>query len=85
MVYDTAAKAATAKLVANLTVAVAMQGFVEALRLGESGGLTTDEVIAALDKTTLSAVKDAEGRERPHRDLRRHPVLGGRSSPRIRG
>jgi 3-hydroxyisobutyrate dehydrogenase len=61
LVYDTAAKAATAKLVANLTLAISMQGFVEALRLGESGGLTTDEVIAAMDKTTLSTIKDLKG------------------------
>lgn len=59
--YDTAAKAATAKLVANLSLAVAMQGFVEALRLGRSGGLSTDEVLEALDKTTLSAIKDVKG------------------------
>jgi 3-hydroxyisobutyrate dehydrogenase len=59
--YDTAAKAATAKLVANLTLAVAMQGFVEALRLGQSGGLTTDQVIQTLDLTVLSAIKNAKG------------------------
>jgi 3-hydroxyisobutyrate dehydrogenase len=59
--YDTPAKAATAKLVANLTLAVAMQGFVEALRLGRAGGLTTDEVFEALDKTALSTVKDLKG------------------------
>lgn len=59
--YDSAAKAATAKLVANLSVGVAMQGLVEALRLGHSGGLSTDEVLAALDKTFFSAVKDAKG------------------------
>jgi 3-hydroxyisobutyrate dehydrogenase len=59
--YDTAAKAASAKLVANLTLAVAMQGFVEALRLGQSGGLTTDQVLEALDLTVLSAVKNAKG------------------------
>jgi 3-hydroxyisobutyrate dehydrogenase len=59
--YDTAAKAACAKLVANLTLAVAMQGFVEALRLGQSGGLTTDQVIQALDLTVLSAIKNAKG------------------------
>ena len=57
-VYESAAKAATGKLVANLAVAVAMQGFVEALRLGHSGGMTTDEVITALDRTPLSMIKD---------------------------
>ncbi len=56
--FETPAKAATAKLVANLSLAVAMQGFVEALRLGHAGGLTTGEVVASLDKTMLSAIKD---------------------------
>jgi 3-hydroxyisobutyrate dehydrogenase len=60
-VYDSAAKAATAKLVANLTLAVAMQGLVEALRLGHGGGLTTREVLVALDRTMLSAIKDVKG------------------------
>jgi 3-hydroxyisobutyrate dehydrogenase len=59
--YPTPAKAATAKLVANLTVGVAMQAFVEALRLGHAGGLSTEEVITALDKTTLSVIKDLKG------------------------
>jgi 3-hydroxyisobutyrate dehydrogenase len=59
--YDTAAKAAAAKLVANLTLAVAMQGLVEALRLGHAGGLTTDEVLDALDETTLSAINELKG------------------------
>ncbi len=57
-VYDSAAKAAADKLVNNLTVAVAMQGIVEALRLGRSGGLTNEEVLSALDKSMLSAAKD---------------------------
>jgi 3-hydroxyisobutyrate dehydrogenase len=59
--YDTAPKAAVAKLVANLTLAVAMQGFVEALRLGHSGGLSTEEVLTALDLTLLSPIKAAKG------------------------
>jgi 3-hydroxyisobutyrate dehydrogenase len=59
--YDTAAKAATAKLVANLALAVSMQGFVETLRLGQSGGLTNDQVIQALDLTVLSPIKNAKG------------------------
>ena len=57
-IYDTAAKAAADKLVNNLTVAVAIQGIVEALRLGHSGGLTSEEVFSALDKSMLSAAKD---------------------------
>ncbi len=59
--YDTAAKAATAKLVANLALAVAAQGLVEALRFGHAGGLTTGEVLAALDKTMLAGIKDLKG------------------------
>jgi len=57
-VYDSPAKAAADKLVNNLTIAVAMQGIVEALRLGRAGGLTSEQVLAALDKSALSAIKD---------------------------
>jgi 3-hydroxyisobutyrate dehydrogenase len=60
-IYDTAAKAATDKLVNNLTLAVSIQGFVEALRVGHSGGLTNQEIIAALDKSMLSPIKDLKG------------------------
>jgi 3-hydroxyisobutyrate dehydrogenase len=59
--YQTAPKAAAAKLVANLSLAVAMQGLVEALRLGHAGGLTTGEVLDALDRTMLSAINDLKG------------------------
>ena len=59
--YDTAAKAATDKLVNNLSLAVAMQGFVEALRIGHSGGLSTEQIVAALDHSMLSAIKDLKG------------------------
>lgn len=59
--YDSPAKAATGKLVANLSLAVAIQGVVEALRLGHSGGLSTDEVLATLDRTPLSIMKDLKG------------------------
>ena len=47
-VYNSAAKAAADKLVNNLTVAIATQGIVEALRLGHSGGLTSEEVFAVI-------------------------------------
>ena len=56
-----AAKAATDKLVNNLGLAVTMQGVVEALRLGHSGGLSTDQVLAALDKSMLSAIAAMKG------------------------
>ncbi len=59
--YDSPAKAAAAKLVGNLGVSVAMQGLVEALRLGHSGNLSTEEILVALDKTFLSAIKDLKG------------------------
>jgi 3-hydroxyisobutyrate dehydrogenase len=57
-VYDTPAKAATDKLVNNLSLAITIQGVVEALRLGHSGGLSTEQVLGALDKSTLSPMKD---------------------------
>jgi 3-hydroxyisobutyrate dehydrogenase len=60
-VYDTPQKAAAGKLVANLALAVSLQGLVEALRLGHSGGLSTDEVLAQLlDKTTLAPIAAAK-------------------------
>jgi 3-hydroxyisobutyrate dehydrogenase len=55
-VFSTAAKAATAKLVANLSVAVTMQGLVEALRLGHAGGLGTDDVLGVLDHSMLAGI-----------------------------
>jgi 3-hydroxyisobutyrate dehydrogenase len=56
-IYDKPAKAAAGKLVANLALAVSMQGLVEALRLGHGGGMTTEEVLSQLlDKTTLAPI-----------------------------
>jgi 3-hydroxyisobutyrate dehydrogenase len=60
--YDSAAQAATGKLVANLALSVSMQGFVEALRLGRAGGLSAEQVVEALDKTMLAGIKDMKGR-----------------------
>ncbi|HEV7566584.1 MAG TPA: NAD(P)-dependent oxidoreductase [Microbacteriaceae bacterium] len=61
-VYDAPGKAATGKLVANLALAISMQGLVEALRLGHSGGMTTDEVLTTLlDKTTLATIATFKG------------------------
>lgn len=54
--FDTPAQAATAKLIANLGLAVSMQGLVEALRLGASEGIDADGVLAALDKTALGTI-----------------------------
>jgi 3-hydroxyisobutyrate dehydrogenase len=60
-VFDTPAQAATAKLIANLGLAVAMQGVVEALRLGRSEGLDLDQVLRSLDKTMLGPTVAAKG------------------------
>jgi 3-hydroxyisobutyrate dehydrogenase len=57
-VYATPIKAAAGKLIANLAIAVSMQGVVEALRLGRSTGLGTEEVLAALDPTALVLIKN---------------------------
>jgi 3-hydroxyisobutyrate dehydrogenase len=60
-VYDSPAKAATAKLVANLALGVAMQAFVESLRLGHAGGLSTEEVLGALEGTALAGIRAVKG------------------------
>jgi len=55
--FDEPAKAAAAKLVANLALATAMEGVAEALLLGRAGGLSREEVLAQLgDKTPLAAL-----------------------------
>ncbi len=60
--HDDPAKAATGKLVANLALAVSLQGLVEALRLGQAGGMTTDEVLAQVqDKTMLQTIAGMKG------------------------
>jgi 3-hydroxyisobutyrate dehydrogenase len=60
-VYDSPAKAATAKLVANLALGVAMQAFVESLRLGHAGGLSTEEVLGSLKGTALAGIRAVKG------------------------
>lgn len=52
--FATAGQAAAAKLLANLALAVSMQGLVEALRLGRAQGFPTEEVLDLLDKTGLA-------------------------------
>ena len=60
--YDTAGKAATGKLVANLALAVGIQGLTEALRVGHGGGLTPQEVIERCrDNTALMVIANAKG------------------------
>ena len=68
--YDTPAKAAAAKLVANLAIAATAQGLVEALRLGRSGDLGVDEVLTALGGTLLSPIANLKG------EMIRHGTFG---------
>lgn len=51
---DTPAQAAAAKLLANLALAVSLQGLAEALRLGRAQGFTPEQVLDLLDKTGLA-------------------------------
>ncbi|PRY65871.1 3-hydroxyisobutyrate dehydrogenase [Glaciihabitans tibetensis] len=60
-IVDTAAAAATGKLIANLALGISLQGLVEALRLGAANNLTAAEVLAMLDKTALSFVAGMKG------------------------
>ena len=60
-VLDSAAAAATGKLVANLALAVSFQGLVEAVRLGSSGGLTLEQVLTTLKGTGLGAIAGMKG------------------------
>lgn len=59
--YDGPGKAAGAKLVANLALAVSMQGLVEALDLGQDSGLDRDEVLATLAGTGLGTIAGMKG------------------------
>jgi 3-hydroxyisobutyrate dehydrogenase len=61
-IYDAPSKAAAGKLVANVALAVTMQGLIEALRIGRGGGLSAAEVIArCLDKTALATIATLKG------------------------
>lgn len=64
---DSASQASAAKLLANLALAVSMQGLVEALRLGHAQGFTTERVLDLLDKTGLAFPAG----------MKRHHILGG--------
>ncbi len=60
--YDAVSKAAAGKLVANVALAVTMQGLIEALRIGHGGGLTAAEVIERCkDKTALATIATIKG------------------------
>src|SRR5699024_9942815 len=55
---DSAAKAATGKLLANLALSVTAQGVIEALALGEAEGLGEEETLKMLDITGLAFIKN---------------------------
>ncbi|AZA12176.1 3-hydroxyisobutyrate dehydrogenase [Corynebacterium gerontici] len=57
-VVDSAAKAATGKLLANLALAVSAQGVLEALHLAASNGVDTPEALEMLDSTGLAFLKN---------------------------
>lgn len=59
--FDTPAAAATAKLVANLVLAISMEALSEALRLGRAAGLTDDEVLETLSLTAIAPLAAAKG------------------------
>lgn len=58
---ETAATAATGKLLANLALAVTAEGLLEALYLGESEGLDSEVVLEMLDITGLAFMKNMKG------------------------
>lgn len=58
---DTAAKAATAKLIANLALAISGEGLREALNLGNSQGLSDEEVLDFLQHTGLAFIAGMKG------------------------
>lgn len=53
---DSAAQAATGKLLANLALAVSAQGLKEALLLGEAEGLAAEEILSMLKYTGLEFI-----------------------------
>lgn len=55
---DSADKAATGKLLANLALATMAEGVLEALRLGEAEGLSEKETLKMLDITGLAFMKN---------------------------
>ncbi|MGN7800781.1 NAD(P)-dependent oxidoreductase [Leifsonia sp. 22587] len=59
--FDSPAKAAAAKLVANLALAVSMEALSETLRLGKAGGLSTAEVLDVLPLTSIAPIAGMKG------------------------
>lgn len=58
---ESAATAATGKLLANLALAVTAEGLLEALELGESQGLDSEVILQMLDITGLAFMKNMKG------------------------
>lgn len=58
---ESAAQAATAKLIANLALAVTVQGVIEAMRLGRAEGLDAEHVLTSLDNTALAGMVGMKG------------------------
>lgn len=58
--YPTPAGAEVAKLIANVGIATATEGIREALRIGHGGGLTTEQVIDALQGSMLEKQVNAK-------------------------
>lgn len=59
--FDRPDKAAAAKLVANLALAISMEALSESLRLGIAGGLSSDEVLSMLPLTTIAPIAGMKG------------------------
>jgi 3-hydroxyisobutyrate dehydrogenase len=59
--FDSPAKAAAGKLVANLALAISMEALSESLRLGGAAGLATDDVLALLPLTTIAPIAGMKG------------------------
>lgn len=59
--FDAPSKAAGGKLIANLALAVSMQGLVEAIDLGHATGLSTEEVLTTLTGTGLGVIAGMKG------------------------
>jgi 3-hydroxyisobutyrate dehydrogenase len=59
--FDAPGKAATAKLVANLALAISMEALSETFRLGRAGGLTADDTLALLPLTTVAPIAGMKG------------------------
>jgi 3-hydroxyisobutyrate dehydrogenase len=60
-VFDSPAKAAAAKLVANLALAISMEALLESLRLGRAGGLSDEEVLDMLPLTAAAPIAAMKG------------------------